>query len=290
MTRKILVSGLCQTAGMISSLSLMLPKDNIYFLKNLAELSEDELLQNIQSADVLLSTLPSQNIRVQIKSIKPNLEIHFWPQIFFPAFHPDIVMFFAKGIPIKCMESVYNSPIALWSWTHKIPIDRAIKLFNENTLNDLGYLNCWQNSVNQLKKDIEECDLDFDLFFNAVKRQGVFMHSHNHAKLSPIIHLSRQLACKLGASVNFVNEPIEDFLEDPLIFDNVWPVYPAIADALGVQGCFRWKTRTKKCTSLQDYLEISYRDYDQQSHLLTDHSVMPFSSHLDSTLKTEIGR
>jgi hypothetical protein len=238
----------------------------------------------------LLSIAPSQKINDQIKTINPILEIYFWPQIFFQAFHPDIVMFSANGVSIKCMESVYHSNIALWAWTHKIPIERAVKLFNENTLNDLGYLGCWQNSVEQLKNDIENCGLDFDLFFNAVKRQGVFMHSHNHAKLSPIVHLARQLACKLGAPANFVNEPIEDFIEDPLVFDNVWPVYPAIADVLGVPGCFRWKTRTKKCSSLQNYLEISYHDYDQQSHLLNDRCAMPFSSHLDSTLKIEIGK
>jgi len=97
---------------------------------------------------------------------------------------------------------------------------------------ELFRLDAWDPSVARMCNDFKFCDLDFDQFFLRIKRQGVFMHSNVHAKLSPIVQLARQIAVKLGATQQFVDEPIEELLADTLIFDAVWPVYPEVGDVL----------------------------------------------------------
>ncbi|ADU13922.1 WcbI family polysaccharide biosynthesis putative acetyltransferase [Asticcacaulis excentricus] len=264
MSRKIRVSGACQTGGIIDSLKIMLPHDDVGHLPTPGVSPDDAFDEEIRTVDIWVTALPDYASEDHLSALNPRLQVLRWPQLYFPAFHPDIVIPSSGSHVITSMGCVYNSTLALWSWKEGVPVNKAIRLFEKDTLAALGYLDEWDNSAARMKNDFDACALDFSTFFLAVKRQGVFMHSNLHAKLSPIVHISRQLAMKMGAKSADVYEPIEDFLADPLIFDAVWPVYPAIADNLGVPGCFRWKSRERHASDLRTYLEISYADYDAQ--------------------------
>ena len=265
MSRKIRVSGACQTGGIIDALSIMLTSDDISRLDHRFPGKEEEFDTAIREADVWLTTNLGFTPPKQLLLINPNLKILQWPQIFFPAFHPDITQAQCAGHDITSLGCVYNSSICLWGWKNRVPIDLVLRLFRAETFDALGYLDRWVPSVAQLRKDFVECDLNFDQFILPVKRQGVFMHSNSHAKRSPIVHIARQLASKLGASRRIIDEPLEYFLSDTLIFDSVWPVYPEIADALSVPGCYRWKYRGTHCDGLDNFVEKSYTGYENQS-------------------------
>jgi hypothetical protein len=265
MSRKIRVSGACQTPGITAGLKLLLPSDDIKDFNAPREHekeAKEAFLEEMRSVDVWATA--KWDYAAEVLARNPKLQILKWPQITFPAFHPDITLVNTRQSSIAVMGCVYNSMICFWGWFNHVPVDRVLRLFCAEVFKALGYFDFWDPSVVAMREAFEECDLDFDRFFQPVKRQGVFMHSNLHAKLSPILHISRQLGEKLGADRRSLDEPLENYMGDPLIFDAVWPVYPEIGDCLGVPSGYRWKYRETHCFSLRDYIERSYADYEAQ--------------------------
>ena len=264
MSRKIRISGDCQTPATVEALRLLLPSDDIEILdvRDLRPEAKEPIFREIESIDVWATA--HWHYVDEARSRNPGLLILKWPQLKFSAFHPDIVLASTPEKSVTAMGCVYNSAICLWGWLNGVPRDRIAKLFCAQTFNALGYFDQWNPCVTAMSKSFEECELDFHRFFQPVKRQGVFMHSSIHAKLSPIVHISRQLAEKLGVDSRSLDDPLEDYMADPLIFDSVWPVYPEIGDNLSIPSSYRWKFREKHCSGLLSYIETSYSDYEAQ--------------------------
>jgi hypothetical protein len=260
---KIKISGACQTAGILEAIRILLPKYYVSVLTVQQASNESLLYSEILDSDILLTAKDDdENL---FKKINPNALILRWPQIYFPAFHPDIAVATSQGHTIQSMEGCpYNSTICLWSYINNLPIKIACELFSTEVFQNLGYIDCWNNSTINLAQDFKRCDLNFDKFFNSVKRSGVFMHTDSHAKAYPIIQIAKQLAQKIeGVHLN-VDIPIERYLNDTLLFDSIWPIYPGISDALGVQGSYIWKYRNNFYHGLEEYVSNSYLGYDSQ--------------------------
>lgn len=262
MSRRIGVSGGCQTGGIVDALKLLLPEDEIRIVGMQIPTPDEEFFKNIRDIDVLLTAVYQYIDCSRLEIENPVLKVIRWPQLYFRAFHPDITMASYDNTAIRSMGCPYVSNICLWGWLNNLNEGQIIRLYNKDVFAALGYFDLWDHSVASLRADFERCNLSFQSFFLPVQRQGVFMHADSHAKLSPIVHVARQLAGQLGADARRLAEPIEDYLADPLIFDTVWPVYPAIGENLSVPSCYRWKYRSHHCSSLEEYIAISCSDFN----------------------------
>jgi hypothetical protein len=141
-------------------------------------------------------------------------------------------------------------------------ISKTVALFNEKTFEKLGYFDAWNSSVEVLRNYFFQTDLKeyFHDFLLKIKRSGCFMHSYNHPKISVMVELAK-IAAK-AAGIQVIRQVIPGELNDGLN-EIVWPVYPEIADDLGLDcGCYRWKLGNQYIDSLESYVASVFRYYE----------------------------
>lgn len=198
---------------------------------------------------------------VEFAAQVPQVQSVRWPQVVFPAFHPDVVLAWQDGRQVQACGHVYHSAIVLWGFLNGMDEKAVFNLFNRQTFQSLGYLDQWAPSIKALNEQFKSCGLDFELYYRAVKRVGVFMHSHDHAKITSIMHVARQVAEKIGGADPAYVETASQILDDALMHDAIWPVYPDIALHYGLAGSYAWRLKNKFYNSLESYLARAFASY-----------------------------
>jgi len=228
--------------------------------------NRDYLTPILEDTIDVLITSDSRFWSAEIKEQFPGLQVVRIPTIVFPAFHPDIIYAVdAKQRRIQCLNADYHSALCLWGWKNKCSPELTASLFSERTFYELGYLHIWDNSCAALQTRFKDARLDFSTFWRRVKRLGAFMYSSNHPKVEVVCEVAKQIAVKLGASESIYDEPIHELLTETL--DAIrWPIYPPIAQQLGLKGSFQWKIRKDKYLSLDQYVHAAFDSYERTLH------------------------
>ena len=158
------------------------------------------------------------------------------PSVYFAAFHPDLVYANSRK-SAKMLQSVlggYNSSLALYGWLRGLSARQTVGLFNGETYERLGFFDYWQNSRAYLLAEGERVGLPLGDALQRWQRRGCFMHSFNHPRLFVAADITRMLLEKLGIATLPVD--FESVVPDVFEDGAVWPVYPQIAERLGIDG------------------------------------------------------
>src|SRR5690606_23883092 len=124
----------------------------------------------------------------------PHPKVLQVPAIGFSAFHPDLC--YVRNDRTNALTSQhYNSAIAAWAYLRGVDGAEARRLFNRRSYRELGYFDQWQPSRDFLERSFKYSRLQdiFSDFFLHVQRQGMFMHSINHPKISALEQLGKLL-------------------------------------------------------------------------------------------------
>ena len=159
----------------------------------------------------------------------------------FDAFHPDIVFAYHQGTgaPLHGAMGQYQSAIALWAFQQGLGLEETLALYRPEVLSALGYGDFWDTALKRLESVDETCGTALVNWARGQKGRSVFMHSINHPAKDLLAEYAAQLLTQAGWSVCRDSEryATDEFLSGP-----VWPVYPPIADRLGVTGSYRFKS------------------------------------------------
>lgn len=185
------------------------------------------------------------------------------PVLGFAAFHPDIC-FAVNGANGHGAYPVFHSAIAAWAYRHGLSEPETTRLFTTENFKALGYLDAWQPGVAYLKGAFATSDLagDFNTFFYAVKRMGCFMQTFNHPTSATIAALCA-LICQRCAlrPTSLAALPAKDSPASRVI----WPVYPGIAERLGVcAGRYVWQIDGVTLDGLSAFLTWTFEQYRAQ--------------------------
>jgi hypothetical protein len=186
------------------------------------------------------------------------------PNLWFHAFHPDVIHVpHPEGGMLKSPAGDYNSAIVLWGWKHGLGAEQILARFSRSTLIALGYPWRWDAAVAQLRAAFAASDLDFAQFFLPLRRGRAFMLSDNHPRIDALVEIARQVAATLGAAPELVQFPWEGVLPDALLATGpVWPVYPVVAEVLGLRGGFVWRRANGTMLDLVGFVDESLNEYD----------------------------
>lgn len=196
----------------------------------------------------------------------PDGKISYFPAIAFPAFHPDMtyVTGVRKGGTKETVHSpmvIYHSAIALFGYIHEVAIDDLCGWYNRYVFNKFGYLDVWDSARADLLAEGELASMPLGFLFEQWRLRGNFMYSFNHPRLGVMADIARALLVREGLPI--VNQNVADYLDDPLRGMSIWPVYPHIADRLGLQGDLNFKSHEPGVTyTIRQFLESSYHLYD----------------------------
>lgn len=268
---QILVASNCQTAGLTIGLRMLFPDTSVlpipYPEFPLDSKKFEELASSLSNSDTVVSTAPTQwNEALTSNTKKAQIRLVTAPEIYFDAFHPDLVYAFDSDTQtLMSPAGPYNSAIVLWAWINKLSTAHTESLFNDDVMKKLGYLDRWHSAYSRLNEIFTDHEMETSSFIMPIQRIPVFMHTVNHPRKEALAQLARLIAKKIDPTNSFVEEPIEDFMADGLLSaSTVWPVYPAIAAELGVRGSYLWKTPEGKYLRLSEFIEQSFQMYDTQ--------------------------
>lgn len=261
--RRILVTSNCQTAGLAASLRYLM-SDATIEAKPMPwpdqPALEDRLVdESIARCDLWLTSRTSPRIESRLADRRRNPpRIVIVPTIHFRAFHPDLV--YVKSTRTgELTRYHYNSAIVAWCYQNGIARDVAVRLFESEVFETLGYFSAWSSSVAESRQLFLGTCVDFDTFFLAAKREVPFMHSINHPTQRCMVALGRLVAASLGEDTSRFDWAAR--IPDSLAH-LAWPLYPPIAERFGTSGEYSWWIDQKRISGVREFVEFAYHDYE----------------------------
>lgn len=262
----VLISGNCQRYAIAAQLSLWFPNWQIVTVDtncaDVESIGKESLPLDSVNIWICIGQLAATQ-KSNIQAAFPGLKILSVPAVGFAAFHPDLcfVQDRRKG---QSPPQIFHSAIVAWAYRNHCKPEATLGLFNAATFKDLGYLNAWPESVHYLKRAFQASALapDFEAFFLAVKRHGCFMHTFNHPKAFAITLLTKLICQKLGEPLPSNARDLDD--NATALSATQWPVYPEIAQHLGVptKG-YQWFDAGKEINNLEDFVNEAFIQYQQ---------------------------
>lgn len=271
----------CQTRTLVSALRVLLPRARVFgFNVFLAKSAEDRCLiaSYAESADVVFSLwLGSEADALCSSSLAAKIGTFVLvPSITFRGFHPDMTYIRTPAGNMSGPLSDYHSAIAAAAYVRGFSVTKTADLFNERMFSELKYFEAYNTSREELLVTFGQHNLNLGDALDRWERMGCFMYTINHPRRIVLCDLARCMCGLAGVRVE-LELPIEDFVEDYMAFDNVFPVYPQIAARLGFRGGFRFKAsqympQRRDCAAtaayvwdLEGFISAafnSYRQYD----------------------------
>ncbi|MDN5934779.1 MAG: GSCFA domain-containing protein [Nitrosospira sp.] len=193
-----------------------------------------------------------------------STQILYFPMIRFRGYHPDMVLVRNRdGSAVQSPTGLLHSGIAFFSYQQGLSAAQTITRFNQDNFSRLGYFAQWNQSVKQLLAAGRDCGMELGGRISKWSRSGCFMHTMNHPKLPVLADFAEMLVRRAGITAALVHP--EDYAADELKHYTVWGVYPAIAQAIGLRGCYAFKKggSAGRILDLQGFVDGSFTAYAQ---------------------------
>lgn len=233
---KIGVFGNCQAEGLAVSIRAWAPEAEVVVKSAVGLRLDDEATLSTMRRDllacdhVLMQTLEAR--RPQFQPFIDNLlgaadgRALRWPIVIFNGFHPDSVYVTREGALIDGPLDQYHSALAVAAWQEGLGPVRALALFNAYTYACIGYFDAYAIGLDYFRSPAL---VGYDLTCG-ISPTRPFMHTINHPKIEISVEIARQALDRLGlARRSEIDTPA-----DPLASGAVWPLYPEIAERLGI--------------------------------------------------------
>ena len=239
MTLSVAVIGNCQVGSMARCVQALLPDAHVKPISLAATVREqraDAMAKVATRADLILTQEFETAglgplMTSSLAALRPDLVRY--PRIVFTGFHPDINYVFDGPRAVTTPMGDYHSEILIGAFLSGVPLGRVVKLFRPLTYQRLGYFKEYARSLRRLVRDGEALGFDFAPLAETWRAPGAFMHTINHPKIRVMASIARLALSRAGASVAEIDA---GKLKDGLAAGPRWPVYPAIAERLEVEG------------------------------------------------------
>jgi len=184
-----------------------------------------------------------------------NGRVGCFPIIHFDAYHPDQCYLTNANGFIKGPLGDYHSQIIVAAHAKGIGRAKVRGLFAPERLAAFGYFDRWDAARCRLLDGFRLAGVPVDDQYPSWSSRGAFMHTINH----PAIHVLHDIAGALLRSVGIEPRQVPALPHDNLLNGPQFPIYPGIADHLGVRGCYRFKLPAQyRCLELDEFIADSY--------------------------------
>jgi hypothetical protein len=187
-------------------------------------------------------------------------------------FHPDCSYVWQGGHVVDSPIGPYHSALVLWAHRQGFDVQHTLALFRREVFAHLGYFDFHAAGINHMVSKGRDCAMPMAAWLARWQAGGVWMHTINHPRL-PVLadvvqHCLGVLGIKGAADARAV-------VPDELAHSACWPVYPAVAEALGLagEGSYHFKCQRSpalhgkpvKYLGLEEFVAQSLALYARQS-------------------------
>jgi len=275
--KKILLLGNCQVRPLARLMQAMSGDAETTAIELIPEVirhleeRENELSQQIRESDLIFVHLHGEVLRILEKNYPEDYaKVRLAPRISFSAFHPDIdYVEDSQGNHVLGPMGAYQSSIAFFGWKNAISVAETLNLFREDVYDSLGYFAYGNASRELLLQEGELAGLPLEGLINSWFTRGCWMYSMNHPKLFPLADVARALLER--ENINTL-PGVEEFVDDEMNSESVWPIYPEVAKRMGLAGHYLFKRSTDDTTmrgvsvqmlTLQQFIEESFAAFSK---------------------------
>lgn len=273
--RRIAVIGNCQAHGLatcIGAMSSDADVSNHWFHTFLGKDPDINVFARDYD-DVLLLTGLAEQMGANDETLKKLTPV---PVFNFTAFHPDAIGARYNGKTIISPIGEVNSSIALHAWRSGMTVEQALSLFDRRVFEKLGFFSMWEQAKAELQALNKDTEFDVVRHLGKWMKHGCFAYLPNHPRIFVLADIARYLVAKIGMATK-TSVP-EYFVHDSLSQSTIWPVYPEIADRLGVPGDYGFKASIWGCAddikgkvlSLEEYVSMSFQVYEDIDRQLVE--------------------
>lgn len=185
------------------------------------------------------------------------------------AFHPDILGFTIDGERIVGPMKTSHSALVVQGYLNGLSEQETRSLFNARVFAHLKYFDRDRADLAWAQRQQALCDWPVVDMTEKWRRQGCFLLTPNHPKLEVLSDIAVTFARKNDLKVRYEN-PAE-LLQDHTARNEIWPVYPEIAERLGIKGGYYFKlpvtaleqrNNIHPFIDLEEFIARSYRVYE----------------------------
>ncbi|PZW45635.1 hypothetical protein C8P66_11150 [Humitalea rosea] len=257
---KIGILGNCQTAGFVASLNALAPGHELTVVRLDTNDRNGDLeahASNLSACDLLLTQpvhdAPSGPLRTDLLVPRAHRALIF-PAFSFRGFHPDRLIYQGTtGSATRGPTDPCHSAIVMACFLEGLSPQRAIRLFNAFTYASLGYFDAYEGDLQQATAMLAKYEVSFDEVLRRASRY--FMHSPVHPRIEIIFGIAKATLQRAGLPVRDAAVPDDTFVEP-----SKWPVYPEIAERLGIAGSLEFECHFKT-RDLPTMVEQAYAAY-----------------------------
>ncbi|MBR0673198.1 WcbI family polysaccharide biosynthesis putative acetyltransferase [Neoroseomonas soli] len=241
---RVAVLGHCQAHGYAHALAQLLPEAEV-------EAFEATVIRNARQAPAAAAMIRgfdvifSQDLGAEFGRLasaalaEGGPPLHRLPVVAFRGYHPDMAYLTLKGQVQASPLGAYHSAIVAAAFSLGVAEEDVPTLFNRLVFRRLGYMATFAAGRTLLLDLLARHGLDMAAEFETWHARGPFMHTMNHPGAFVLADLARAAAIRAGLVP--ADAPRVPMPYDRLAGDTMWPVYPEIAETLGVPGGMLFK-------------------------------------------------
>ncbi len=248
---RVALIGNCQANPLARILKFLGPRIQVtrYPVQDLAPRfpAREDLFQELDRYDLVYSLPFGPGLHPELDGLtlrdRLGERFRFYPMVEFNAFHPDCV-YIRRRAPAEFVHSPigdYHSAIALLGFTLGFPIERTLALYAGDVFERLGYFRFWKISEDVLLEQARAIGFPIEAIYRSWVRRSPFMHSLNHPRLFVMADVAATLMRHSGIDGLAHARTVENYFPDETLFDPVWPIYPEIGEAMGIEGAYVFK-------------------------------------------------
>jgi hypothetical protein len=261
---RIAVVGNCQAFGVAYAMKLLDPSATVDHFLAIGQARADMKLfaRTLQTYDYVFShEFPQGHVKGgDSEELRRRVgKTILFPAITFAAFHPDLIYLLDATRAYAFLFGPigpYHSALGAFAYRKGLSLEEANALFNENVFEALGYFDVWNDAAHELLEISKQkfgVDLSAELMNWA--RRGVFMYSTVHPMSFVLFDIAKKLFERVGLNPGGVNFNYYDIHD--LARSEIFPVYPPIAKAFGVEGGYLFKMHNHHlANSVGDFLTL----------------------------------
>lgn len=211
---------------------------DLFFSKLKKTRFDDEMWANVQS----IWAHPSEHWQAWLLQQPEHFKarVRALPTIDTLGFHPDCAYVHVLGKAVDSPIGAYHSVLVFWGYLQGLSVKATRDLFKEQVFRHLGFFDLHAAGVNHLVNKGRQCSMPVHLWLADWQKAGVWMHTINHPKPQVLADVALHCLAQLGiAGV----ADARDVVDDELARSPCWPVYPEVAQALGLRtpGSYAFK-------------------------------------------------
>ncbi len=232
------VVGTCQVVGLGATFRKIWPDAEVktWHMKPTCPDSPESIAEQLAECDLAVSQVrgPDPEAPLAFPRLRETAKrAVFIPVVVFNGFHPDCIYLVAGGTPVAGPFQLLHSAIIAGGYALGLSEARVARLFNALTYASLGYFEAFGTARDLLTASFTASGYDLaPVLDRGLAREGTFMHTGNHPRISILTALGHMAAVRAGMVDAEAGAP-ED-VEDFLAHSFQWPVYPELARKLAL--------------------------------------------------------